>query len=89
MFRVEPAQGDQWRIIDEKDQVVFVGTVQQAEDWLDFHENAQRHAAPAGAWLRNFFDALRRVFENLSSARRSQPGSRPTASEFRRQTRKQ
>jgi hypothetical protein len=34
--------GDSWCIVDQSLTVAFVGTKDQAEDWLDFQENARR-----------------------------------------------
>ncbi len=34
--------GDSWCIVDESLAVKFVGSKDQAEDWLDFQENARR-----------------------------------------------
>ena len=39
VFRVEFVSGDQWKVIDEGDETLFVGTKSQVEDWLDFQEN--------------------------------------------------
>jgi hypothetical protein len=41
MYRVQYKNREQWRIVDGRDQTVFVGTKRQAEDWLDYQENAQ------------------------------------------------
>jgi hypothetical protein len=58
-FRVHSASGDQWTIIDERDQVVFVGTKRQCEDWLDCHENAQPRPSFLKAWIRALFGGWR------------------------------
>lgn len=42
MFRIQPVACEQWSIVDERDESVFVGTLGQCEDWLDFYENHQR-----------------------------------------------
>lgn len=34
-----PPCGDVWTIIDPRDQVVFTGTKQDCEDWLDYQDN--------------------------------------------------
>jgi hypothetical protein len=51
MYRVRDIQRDQWMIVDDRDQTVFVGTKRQAEDWLDYQENAQRRAKRSGKAL--------------------------------------
>ncbi len=87
MFHVERAAGDQWKVIDEDHKIVFIGTMRQAEDWLDFQENVRRQPVPTGVWLRNYVDALRRVLTRPFAARNSRPGSLLTVSEFRRRAR--
>lgn len=58
MYRIQPVTGDQWTIVDERDESVFVGTLKQCEDWLDFQENASGRSQTRGGWwewLRQFF----------------------------------
>ncbi len=45
MYAVKYINGSQWHIVDSNQQTVFVGNKQQAEEWLDLQENAQRQAA--------------------------------------------
>jgi hypothetical protein len=88
MFGVEYVFDDQWKIIDENDKVVFVGTIRQAEDWLDFRENAKRQTVSIGVWLRNRVATVRRLLARPFADRPPQPGSRLTLAEFRRRARK-
>ena len=43
-YGVRDLEFGQWQIVDGRGQTVFVGTKRQAEDWLDYQENAQRQA---------------------------------------------
>ena len=61
MFQVEFFHDDLWTVIDEDGEVAFVGTKREAEDWLDFQDNARRRRAPPGGWLRNSLKSLRRL----------------------------
>jgi hypothetical protein len=67
MFRVEYVP--EWKIVDENDKVVFVGTMRQAEDWLDFRENAQRQTLSTGVWLRNLVATGRPLLARLFADR--------------------
>jgi hypothetical protein len=58
-FRVDSVSGDQWTIINERDQVMFVGTKRQCEDWLDCHENAQPRQSFVNAWISALFGKRR------------------------------
>jgi hypothetical protein len=89
MFRVEPTQGDQWRIVDENDNTVFVGTMREAEEWLDCRDNAFRQTATAGGWLRNSVNSVKRFFARLSAARAARPTFPGSAADLRRPARDQ
>jgi hypothetical protein len=58
-YRVHSVHGDQWTIIDDRDQVVFVGTMRQCEDWLDCHDNSQPRPSFVKAWIRALFGSWR------------------------------
>ena len=60
VFRVEFVSGDQWKVIDAHDESVFVGTMREVEDWLDYHDNLRPRSVSPGVWLQNFVDAFRR-----------------------------
>jgi hypothetical protein len=48
MYHIHYAgHGDSWCIVDESLAVRFVGSKDQAEDWLDFQENARRRPSAA------------------------------------------
>ena len=51
MFRVEPTEGDHWKIVDQNDNTVFVGTMREAEEWLDCRDNLYRRPATAGGTM--------------------------------------
>lgn len=51
MFRVDAIPGGQWKVVEDGDKVVFVGTKNDAEVWLDLQENLQPRPHRAGAWL--------------------------------------
>ncbi len=57
MYRVLYLQ-DQWLVFDASETVVFAGTKQQAEDWLDHQENIQRSTSSE--------TSLRRLCHSLS-----------------------
>ncbi len=71
MYRVQSITGDRWEIVDSNDRTVFVGTRQQAEDWLDFRENAQR-AAQHRPWFRTLLASLRRFACRLTGGCQSE-----------------
>jgi hypothetical protein len=39
MYRIRSISADQWTIVNESDRVMFIGAMQQCEDWLDYAEN--------------------------------------------------
>jgi hypothetical protein len=55
MYRIHSVQGDQWTIVDEGGQPVFVGTKRQCEDWLDLQENIRPRPSRYKAWIRRLF----------------------------------
>jgi len=87
MFRVEITQGDQWKIVVDNASTVFIGTMREAEDWLDSHENVQRQPATAGGWFLSVVDLCRRLAARPFPARGSPPVSRLTVPEFRQHAR--
>jgi hypothetical protein len=66
MLRVESKIGNTWMIIDSKDDIIFAGTMQEVEDWLDHHENLRRRPSIRGAWHRIFLDAVLWPFRRVS-----------------------
>jgi hypothetical protein len=58
MYRLESKTDDLWMIFDGKNDLVYVGTKQQVEDWLDHHENLHPRPSVSGAWLRRLVHAL-------------------------------
>lgn len=42
MFRLTTNDENQWSLLDENEETVFVGTLSECEDWLDQMENVQR-----------------------------------------------
>jgi hypothetical protein len=73
MYRVQLTTDDRWEIVDSKDRLVFVGTKQEAENWLDYQDNALPRAAVRGARVHALFQALRRVICRFSGCCRSAP----------------
>jgi hypothetical protein len=57
MRRIDSVVGEQWTIVDERGRVVFVGTKQGCEDWLDYQDNAQRRPSAVTTWIRWLFAA--------------------------------
>jgi hypothetical protein len=80
MYRVKDVSGDQWNIVDSADVTVFVGTKQQAEDWLDFQENARRQAFPASFSFSRLLHAMSLPLRRLATAHFSRKGLVPTSS---------
>jgi hypothetical protein len=70
VYSVKYINGTQWHIVDRNQETVFIGTKQQAEDWLDFKENAQRQSATSTFSLRRAAQAIllpsRRFVSGLS-----------------------
>ena len=60
MFGIEPTDGDAWTIVDEDQQVVFVGSLRACEDWLDYQDNAHRSPSRLAEWLRRLWARLGR-----------------------------
>jgi hypothetical protein len=58
-YRIDFLSGDQWKITNDRDQVVFVGTKLKCEDWLDCQENAQPRPSFVKAWIRALFGGRR------------------------------
>ncbi len=67
MYIVRYINGTQWHIVDDHQQTVFIGTKQQAEDWLDFQENVQRQPAPATASPGRIRSALRLMVRSFQA----------------------
>jgi hypothetical protein len=68
MYRIQPAAGEQWAIVDERDESVYVGSLRGCEDWLDFQENvkARLPVEEKGWWRR-----LWRLFRKSPASRES------------------
>jgi hypothetical protein len=83
MYRIECADGDQWKILDESHSLVFVGTKRQAEDWLDHRENIQRQPSPrisVGAVIEPALEVLRRLVGRSPVASKPRPAPDSTRS---------
>jgi hypothetical protein len=76
MHRVQLTADDRWEIVDSQDRLVFVGTKREAEDWLDYRDNALPRTVRGGAWFHAFFRALRRVFCRFSGCCRTRARER-------------
>ena len=76
--------GTQWHIVDSSRRTVFVGTKQQAEDWLDLQDNLQRQpvrqAARLSEVLRFLLAIIGGVFSRVSWFRGSIADSASSAS---------
>jgi hypothetical protein len=69
MYRIEfVSVGKRWMVVDGDDRVAFIGTMQQAEDWLDSQENLNRRPFHAGAWFRGLFQSWTRPVDRLAGA---------------------
>jgi hypothetical protein len=61
MYRIQSAAGNRSSIVDEDDQVRFVGTLRQCEDWLDAQENCLVRESRFSAWARRLWQTLRGI----------------------------
>lgn len=72
MHRIRSISNEQWEIVDDDDQVRFVGTPGECEALLDSAENLEQKCS----WLQSLLDRLlhprRHEAENA-------PGERPTS----------
>jgi hypothetical protein len=59
--------------VDGSNRLVFVGDKHQAEDWLDWQENAQARPSAIGLWWRGLVESTARPLVHIW--RRSQPHS--------------
>jgi hypothetical protein len=74
MYRMEYVNdGNKWMIVDVQDRVVFIGSMQQAEDWLDSQENLNRRPSQAGAWVRRVFQGWTRPVGRAIGSIHSRP----------------
>jgi hypothetical protein len=71
MYRIENVSGENaWLVVDLKDRVMFTGTMQQVEDWLDSQENVNRRPSNVSAWFRRLFHARTRPVDHLAEVAR-------------------
>jgi hypothetical protein len=61
MYRINSAAGNRSSIVDEEEQVRFVGTLRQCEDWLDAQENCPSQESRFTAWARRAWHVLRGI----------------------------
>ena len=52
MHCIHSVSGDLWTIVNERDELVFQGTKQRCEDWLDDKDNARPRPSAVTAWIR-------------------------------------
>jgi len=64
-YRVQCVDGNRWRIVDRSEKLVFVGTKEQGEDWLDRQENLVPRPSIAGAWSARLLQALSQPLARL------------------------
>lgn len=58
MYKIGSAIGDVWTIVNDRGEVVFMGTKQQCEDWLDHEDNLRIAAERHPGWLRRMWNRL-------------------------------
>lgn len=68
MYRISSAAGNRSSVVDEDDQVRFVGTLRQCEDWLDSQENSRVHESRLIAWARRAWQLLWGTLNDPSAA---------------------
>jgi len=67
MYRIEyVSSSNRWMVVDGNDRVVFIGTMQQAEDWLDSRENLNRRPFDVGVWFRGVIQSWVRPVDRLA-----------------------
>src|SRR5579863_1688987 len=52
MHFIHSVAGDQWTIVNDRGALVFEGTKQRCEDWLDFEDNARTRPSAVTVWIR-------------------------------------
>jgi hypothetical protein len=72
MYSVSSIEGTRWRIIDGSQRLVFVGTKQQAEDWLDARDNMASRPSTLAKWLHGLMETSGRPLIHVWSAARAQ-----------------
>jgi hypothetical protein len=65
MYSIQYVKADQWQVMDESDQAVFVGNQRQVEDWLDHQENLRRQLAPQVS-IDSLARSLRQLVDRLA-----------------------
>jgi hypothetical protein len=58
MYRISSAAGNRSSVVDEDDQVRFVGTLRECENWLDSQENTRAHESRFIVWARRAWQFL-------------------------------
>jgi hypothetical protein len=65
MHKIQSIEGNRWRIVDGSNRLVFVGDRAQAEDWLDWQENAEPHPSAFAIWLHGLVEFTARPLAHL------------------------
>jgi hypothetical protein len=79
MYHIKNVSGENaWSVVDVKDRVVFTGTMQQVEDWLDSQENLNRRPSNLSAWFRRLFHTGTRPVDHLAEAARGRKDRVPS-----------
>ena len=60
MYELRSTSADQWSVVDDDGEPVYVGSLRQCEDWLDRQENRLRSSRPGV--LRRLWLRLRQLF---------------------------
>jgi hypothetical protein len=76
MYMIHSSNSNRWRIVDRSNRLVFVGDKQQAEEWLDWQDNAQPHPSALGDWFRGIVESTARPFAHLWRRSQARPAHR-------------
>lgn len=65
MYSIQCVKADQWQVMDERDQAVFVGSKRQVEDWLDHQENLRSQSTPRVS-VESLARSLRKLIDRVA-----------------------
>ncbi len=76
MYSIQSINGNRWQIVDGANRLVFVGNKQQAEEWLDWQENAIPGPSALSLWIQGIVESTARPFAALWRRTQARPAHR-------------
>jgi hypothetical protein len=76
MYNIQSIHGNRWRIVDGSNRLVYVGNKQQAEEWLDWQDNAHPGPSALSVWLRGIVETTARPLALLWRRSQVRPAHR-------------